>query len=249
VLIVLNVWNLEPTILSITSSTKLAPIAPQNQALHPLAHWQAPPLVLLLPCHWQSLVRVFIFTYLLSLTTILVANNAGSEVAIELDIAGSSTSVLLSHAAPVASTSHSRLDNTLAEVTRPAKKVKLPNAAVVGSGFTGKYDTQAHLVMVFVVAHVFIFYRNFAMKHWLDTNNGGSKVDFEVFFKSLAVDQKKVRCPDSVSACTLIIKKVYDNQAKMAVSVADGALFMTCYHLTFTTEKTSKGGEGIKTVM
>jgi hypothetical protein len=103
------------------------------------------------------------------------------------------------------------------EVTR----LKLPNAAVVGSGFTGKYDTQAHLVTVFVVAHVFIFYRNFAMKHWLDTNNGGSKVDFEVFFKSLAVDQKKVRCPDSVFACTLIIKKVYDNQAKMAVSVAD----------------------------
>lgn len=78
--IVLNVWNLELTILSITSSTKLAPIAPQNQALRPLAHWPAPPLVLLLPCHWQSLVRVFIFTYLLSLTTILVTNNAGSEV-------------------------------------------------------------------------------------------------------------------------------------------------------------------------
>ena len=65
------------------------------------------------------------------------------------------------------------------------------------------------------------------MKHWLDTNNGGSKVDFEVFFKSLAVDQKKVRCldsrftSDSVCACTLIIKKVYDDQAKMAVIVAD----------------------------
>jgi hypothetical protein len=48
------------------------------------------------------------------------------------------------------------------------------------------------------------FFRNFAMnlKHWLGTNPGGSKVDFEAFFKSFEAGQKKVRCPNSVCVCS-----------------------------------------------
>jgi hypothetical protein len=95
----------------------------------------------------SSLPSVCIFfAFMSSLSTIrvLATNNAGS--AIELGSVGSSTSASLA----VASTSHTlpQLDNALeplVDATRPVKKSKLPNAAVVGSGFTGKYD--AHLVM------------------------------------------------------------------------------------------------------
>jgi len=117
-----------------------------------------------------------------AVSSLPTTNNAGS--AIELGSVGSSTSASLA----VASTSHTlpQLDNALeplVDATRPVKKSKLPNAAVVGSGFTGK---------------------NFAMKHWLGTNPGGSKVDFEAFFKSLEAEQKKV----------------YDDQAKTAKKLA-----------------------------
>jgi hypothetical protein len=54
------------------------------------------------------------------------------------------------------------------------------------------------------------------------TSTGSSK-NFEAFFKSLEVSEKKVKCPNLVCACSANKIQVYDNQAKMAVSVA---LFM-----------------------
>jgi hypothetical protein len=58
------------------------------------------------------------------------------------------TTASVTTAAPVTSHLPQRDNNNLADVTvtHPVKKVKLPNAAVVGTGFTGKYDAQ--LVMM-----------------------------------------------------------------------------------------------------
>ena len=55
-------------------------------------------------------------------------------------------------------------------------------------------DLQESTTVVNTIELLMLFnvFRNFAMKHWLVTNAGGSKVDFEVFFKSLEAGQRKV---------------------------------------------------------
>ncbi|KAF8064083.1 hypothetical protein FPV67DRAFT_1698212 [Lyophyllum atratum] len=78
------------------------------------------------------------------------------------------------------------IQNSTTTTTRALKKVKLAPLATVGKGLTDK---------------------NFAMKDWLATNPGGSKADFETYFKNISPTARKA----------------FEAQAKQAKKVA-GAL-------------------------
>ena len=130
----------------------------------------------------SSHMSTWFFAYVLSLSTIWAANNAGFDI--ELDSVRSSTSSL-----SVSSASHSlpQLNNTPANLSHPVKKARLSDVAVVGSGVMGKYNACLVMDITDVYNLETLWWRTgfvptLAVPRWISRP------------KSLQAGQKKIRC-------------------------------------------------------